>query len=199
MMLVSSRPTDPLTGVRLVIVDGTNLLHALAADRGLPGAQPATALVGRLRAVIPAPVSVEIVLDGSPDRGLATRRLVAGLTVRYAGSRSADAVITGLVDTAARTTGGRPAILVVTDDRGLAADARRRGATTTGSAWLLGRLSRTRLAAPSVGVARKSVPRSVAPGPDDDARPAWRPGRGATRKHGNPKRPRRGGPATMRP
>ena len=195
---MSSRHVDPLTGARLVLVDGTNLLHALAADAGRPGPHPASALIGRIRAVVPATISVEIVLDGTPDRGLANRRLTSGVTVRYAGSRSADAVIVGLVEAAARASDGRPAILVVSDDRALGGDVRRRGATTAGSSWLLGRLSRTRLAAPSIGRARSPALPAGQGDDDETTRPAWRPGRGATRKRGNPKRRPRNGPATMR-
>ena len=45
-------------------------------------------------------------------------------------------------------------LLVITDDRELAGRIRRRGARVAGADWLIGRLERTRLSAPSVGAAR---------------------------------------------
>jgi hypothetical protein len=61
-----------------------------------------------------------------------------------------------------------------------------RGVRTAGTRWLIGRLDRGRLAAPSTGNPRGPVvPRGDE---SDDDRPGWRPGRGATAKRGNPKR-----------
>jgi hypothetical protein len=196
---MARRRVDPLVGVERLIVDGTNLLHALAAAAGSGERAPEVALIGRLRAVIPPAVAVEIVLDGGPDRGLADRRIASGVTVRYAGRRSADAVIVGLVEGVARARGGRPAILVVSDDHGLRSDVQRLGAEVASSSWLLGRLSRTRLASPAVGRPRPAPPPAGPGQPEEegDRRP-WRPGRGATTKRGNPRRRPRGGPATMR-
>jgi hypothetical protein len=181
-----------------MIVDGTNVLHALAAARGTASRLPEAALVGRLRAVVPASVAVEIVLDGPPDRGLTGRRLAAGVAVRHSGRLSADEVIVGLVAGAARAPGARPAVLVVTDDRALGAEVGRHGAEVRSSTWLLDRLARMRLTSPATGRPRPPAhPLDGKPDSGDDDRRPWRPGRGATRKRGNPRRRPRGGPATM--
>ncbi len=170
--------TDPLAGATRLLIDGTNLLHAL--DRA-GGPLPAAAVIGRLRAFVPAGVSVMLVLDGSPPPGGINRRLTSGIEVRYSGRRSADALLVHLVGAAAEGT------LVVTDDIALAGSLRAAGSRTARTAWIAGRLSRQRLAAPAAG--RPTSPRA----PDDDTGPddagrRWKPGRGATKKRGNPKR-----------
>jgi hypothetical protein len=162
-------------------VDGTNLLHALAH-----GAEPLphVALIGRLRALVPAGVAVTVVLDGSPAPGGAGRRIAAGVEVRHAGRHSADAL---LADLAAASPEG---VLVVTDDRALAATLRSLGARTVRASWLADRLARQRLAAPAAG--RAKPPAAASAGDDvEESSARWRPGRGATRKTGNPKRGRR--------
>ena len=146
----SSPPRDPLVGVERLLLDGNNLLHAISTG---PAAAPQAALIGRLRAVIPADIRIEIVFDGPPDKGLHGTRLAHGLTVRHAGRLTADALLLRLVMEA---TGGiasspTPALLVVTDDGRLAQDLRTRGAATLGTSWIVRRLARPRLAAPSVG------------------------------------------------
>jgi len=179
---------DPLEGIERILVDGTNLLHAIR--RG-PTPVPAATLIGRLRAVIPARVRIELVFDGPPDPGSGNVRVASGLTVRYAGRVSADALLTRLVAEAAPFASEPVArILVVTDDNELGRAVRRHGATTARTAWLRHRLQRTTLAAPSVG--RRRAP---APGPLDEAardedagERRWQPGRGATKKRGNPRR-----------
>ncbi|MFI5225685.1 MAG: hypothetical protein ACHQ3P_03320 [Candidatus Limnocylindrales bacterium] len=190
-------PHDPLAGIERLLVDGTNLLYAIEAG---PGPAPAATLVGRLRAVIPAAIRIEILFDGSAEPGMRDTRIAHGVTVRHAGRISADALALRLVTEA---TGGHPApsgvpaLLVVTDDGGLARDLRARGAATIGASWLVRRLARPRLAAPSVG--RPAPPPSAsgtahgaAGGEDPDGeRPGWQPGRGATTKRGNPRRSRR--------
>lgn len=195
---------DPLPGVERLLIDGTNLLYRMT--RGGAAAQPPAALVGRLRAVIPPTTRIELVLDGAPEHGLAGVRLANGLTVRHSGRYSADSLLDRLVADAIGS-GGTPdaaarladALLVVTDDRELGSRILRRGARVVGADWLIGRLQRTRLSAPSVGVRRP--PATVAgsrpgmppggpdaPADDDLERPGWRPGRGATAKTGNPRR-----------
>jgi hypothetical protein len=174
---------DPLLGVTRLLVDGTNLLHQLS--RG-PERQPPAALIGRLRAAVPPEVRIELVFDGPPERGLRGERIAAGLAVRFSGRYSADTILVTLAEEAGEDAGS---ILVVTDDRGLAGAVRRRGARTVGAPWLLGRLSRPRLAAPSVG--NRRPPAIAQPTPNAVEEPAaepWSPGRGATRKIGNPKR-----------
>jgi hypothetical protein len=200
---------DPLAATQRLLVDGTNLLHSLS--RGA-GAAPAATLIGRLRAIIPAHVAIELVFDGPPERGLRNERIASGTTVRYGGPRSADAVILSLVDDVRMLDGadGTATLLIVTDDRDLRYGARMRGARTAGSAWLLGRLGSGRLSSSSIGNPRP--PRRAGgagaaggaagspPGgdEDDEERVGWHPGRGATTKRGNPKRsPKAGGTGRM--
>lgn len=186
---MTTLPRDPLSGTDRLLIDGTNLLHALSRK---PGAAPQAALIGRLRAIVPAAVGIELVFDGAPDRGMRGERVAAGLIVRHAGRRSADEVLLSLVEETRSTAGlmATGAVLVVSDDHALRAALRAKGARTAGSAWLLGRLERPKLSAPSVGNRRPARG-----GPSDDASsgpetPRWKPGRGATAKKGNPRRGR---------
>ncbi|MHB8459838.1 MAG: NYN domain-containing protein [Candidatus Limnocylindrales bacterium] len=185
-------PFDPLVGIERVIVDGNNLLHAL---REGPGAAPPAALVGRLRAIVPGSIRIEILFDGPPEPGLGGTRIAHGVTVRHSGRLSADALAVRLVTEATGghpDPSGRPAILVVTDDGNLARELRVRGAATIGASWLIRRLARPTLASVSAGRPRPPAP--PMPGPEerdhDAVRPGWKPGRGATAKRGNPKRGR---------
>ena len=199
-MAVMPQPDrDPLAATRRLLVDGTNLLHALSRTSG---AAPPAALVGRLRGVIPAATAIELVFDGPAERGLRNERIASGVRVRYGGARTADAVILSLIDDVRLLDGadGTATLLVVTDDRDLRHGSRLRGARTAGSAWLLGRLDARRLASPSVGNPRPArPPRPVGVGAGNDGDPletdrrGWKPGRGATTKHGNPKRAPRTG------
>ena len=202
-----TQPRDPLSGTDRLIVDGSNLLHALTRRTG---PAPQAALIGRLRAAIPAATGVELVFDGPPEAGLRGERIASGLIVRHAGRRSADETILGLVDQARAAAGaaGAAGLLVVTDDRELRIQLQAKGARTAGTAWLLERLDRPRLAAPSIGNRRPpsagdrrppSAGNSRSPKPpqsepqaarEDDERTPWKPGRGATVKRGNPRRRR---------
>jgi predicted RNA-binding protein with PIN domain len=207
---------DPLTGVTRLLVDGTNLLHALARRAGGRDGdrQPPAALVGRLRAAIPPETAIELVFDGPAERGLRNERIAHGVSVRYGGRHTADAILITLVEDVAVAGGARPggrspstdALLVVSDDRDLRAAVGRRGARTAGALWLLRRMERPRLMSPSAGNARPPAPPRVAqPAPgetgepgetrDEDDRPGWSPGRHATRKRGPSKRPSKPRPA----
>ena len=147
---------DPLAATQRLLVDGTNLLFSLSRTSG---AAPAAALIGRLRAIIPAHVTIELVFDGPPERGLRNERIAAGTVVRYGGGRTADAVILSIVDDVRMLDGadGTAGLLIVTDDRDLKYGARMRGARTAGSAWLLGRLGSGRLSSPSIGNPRAAT------------------------------------------
>jgi hypothetical protein len=197
---MSRPPRDPLLGVERLLVDGSNLLHALSQS-AIPA--PQAALIGRVRAVIPPTIGIELLFDGPPEGGLRGTRIASGVTVRHSGRWSADDLALRMVTEA---TGGRPdqaraspAILVVTDDGRLASNLRARGAATIGTSWLINRLGRQRQAAPSAGRPRPPTPTPREGQATADAvrdaeatTPRWRSGRGATTKAGNARRmPRR--------
>lgn len=151
---------DPLAGTELVLIDGTNLLHALGrgardsvanrpADGGPP--VPASAVVGRIRGVIPAGVRVELLFDGRTSG--VSGRLATGMSVRYSGRASADSVIVEAVEGQAMADGPAStwAILVVTDDRQLRGRVAALGARSAGTTWLLRRLGTGRDLAPARG------------------------------------------------
>jgi predicted RNA-binding protein with PIN domain len=142
-----------LEGVERLVVDGTNVLHAL---RRSTTPLPAAALIGRLRAIVPPGVSVIVVLDGSPEHGLASRHVASGVEIRYAGRFTADEVIARLVEY--EFAASSPGILVVTDDIELTGIVRRSGGRTTRNGWLIDRLDRQRLSAPSIGRPRAQRP-----------------------------------------
>jgi len=140
--------TDPLAGVEVVLIDGNNLLHALAqSSRGGGGAGtppvPSSAIVGRIRGAIPAGVRVELVFDGSPSGVVG--RLATGMTVAYARRATADDLI--LDRLTRQLADGGPAstwpLLVVTDDRELRDGIRSRGGRSAGTSWLLRRIAGT--------------------------------------------------------
>jgi hypothetical protein len=216
---------NPLAATSRLLVDGTNLLHSMSRSGG--AAPPAT-LVGRLRSVVPANVTIELIFDGPAEPGLRGERIAAGTSVRYGGGRTADAVILALVDDVRLVDGaaGTAGLLIVTDDRDLRHGARMRGARTAGSAWLLGRLGSGRLSSPSIGNPRPPRPvggtapgrgtaaggggsqGGAAPGSggsagtgdeDGSERTGWHPGRGATTKRGNPRRSPKPGRAGRMP
>ena len=220
---MSPRPpalrTSPLEGIERLLIDGTNLLHALR--RGAPAA-PAATLVGRLRGVIEMPVRIELLFDGPPDQGLRDARIASGLVVRYSGRMSADALLARMVGEAVDPG----TLLVVTDDVDLRHEIARRGGRTAGALWLIGRLERSRLESPAIGRPKAPPPANPAHAPGganargmgdrsgrvspggsgggsngagmgdepEDSR-GWQPGRGATTKRGNPRR----SPRTPRP
>jgi predicted RNA-binding protein with PIN domain len=179
---------DPLASTEWLLVDGTNLLHALSKSAV---AAPRSALIGRLRGAVPASVAIDVVFDGPAEPGLRGERIASGLRVRYSGGRTADAVLLSLVDETRSTDGaeGTAAMLVVTDDRDLRHGLQLRGARTARTSWLLGRLDRTNRGSSRPRPA--TPPIRTGPGDDgdgDDDGPRWEPGRGATVKKGNPRR-----------
>lgn len=211
MGLMPAQNRDPLANTLRLLIDGTNLLYRMSRS---PGAAPQATLIGRLRAVVPAPVAIELIFDGPPEPGIRGERIAAGTSVRYGGPRTADAVILALIEDVRMVDSpdGTAALLVITDDRDLKYESRMRGARTAGSAWLLGRLGAGRLSSASIGNARPPRRASSATGgplspvsqsdgdPAETDRVGWRPGRGATTKRGNPRRsPKTGGAGRMRP
>ena len=197
--------TSPLEGTDRVIIDGSNLLHRMGADARVapaaPGAAPVmppSALIGRIRGVVPATITVELVLDGL-GHGI-FGRLAQKMMVKWSGRRTADEVILDLVSEAAMHGPGTLAVskvLVVTDDRELRALVTVKGARTASSSWLLGRLQVPAVAAPATGRRRPTLGSGRPPGgpggqggpggkdQDDASRgPGWKPGRGATAKTG---------------
>lgn len=198
---MTSRPLDPFSGTARLLIDGSNLLGLMARQRA---ETPPTTLIGRLRALAPASVAIEVVFDGPPDRGLRGTKVAPGVSVRHSGHRSADALLIDLVDQERMRTGpsGAAALLVVTDDADLRRALRAGGARVAGATWLLSRLERSqRPSGASVG--NRRPPRAAGPttagaprgtggeaGADGEERTPWKPGRGATVKRGNPRRGR---------
>ena len=122
-----------------VLVDGRNVQHALARDRG--SSLPTAALVARLRAAFPPGTEVELILDGHAGRS-PQGRISPGLTVVFTKGATADEVIGYRASEAFRALGPIDAwsILVVTDDRQVRDHARRNGVRVEGTAWLGDRL-----------------------------------------------------------
>jgi hypothetical protein len=158
------RPPDrsPLDGTSRLIVDGTNLLYRL----GSGAAAPPAAAIGRLRAVIPAAVDIDLVFDGI-GHGVAGR-VAQGMYVRFAGRRTGDDVILDLVSEAVMAAGSGPAagasVLVVTNDRELRALLAVKGARTVPLQWLLGRLDMPFLSSASPGNKRPPIGLGSGPG-----------------------------------
>ncbi len=189
-------PRSPLEGTDRLIVDGTNLLYRLGSmARGATGSAgvpaPPAAIIGRVRAAIPAAITIDLVFDGI-GHGV-KGRVAQGMFVRYAGRRPADDLILDLA--ASAETDGDPAasarLLVVTNDRDLRARLESRGVRSRPVVWLTNRLDMPKLSSPAPGNRRPPIgqgspggPGGVHDGDDDAERRGWRPGRGATTKTG---------------
>ena len=183
-------------GVERLLIDGNNLLHR---ERQGVGEESVRGLLARLQRALPAGVTATVMLDGHPAAGSPARaRISAQLDVRHAGSQSADdALLAAVLE---QPFAVRAATVVVTDDRALTERVRGAGAATRRLEWLQravagavedGRGRRAiGLGARRPGAAAAAAAQASA---DDTAeRRPWQPGRGATRKRGNP---RRGHPA----
>ena len=153
-------PGAPPGTIARVLVDGRNVQHALARDRG--SSLPTAALVARLRAAFAPPTEVELILDGHAGRS-PQGRMAPGLTVVFTKGATADQVIGQRVSEAFRALGGADAwsVVVVTDDREVRAHARSNGVRVEGTAWLGDRMRGG--AAAGVGLPRPPLPRSDAP------------------------------------
>jgi hypothetical protein len=129
----------PPGGIAKVVIDGRNVQHALARDRG--SSLPTAALVARLRAAFSRPIEVELILDGHAGRS-PQGKVAPGLAVVFTKGRTADEVIGERVSEAFRALGpiDSYAVVVVTDDREVRAHARYNGVRVEGTAWLGDRL-----------------------------------------------------------
>ena len=167
--------------IEVLLIDGNNLLHRLSGgvDSGaLRGLLP------RIVASVPQEIAAILMLDGHPAPGTGrAMRVGPGLQIRYAGSLSADDALLNIVRD--QPPGGRSATTVVTDDIALRNRLRHLGAYTQRLAWLEAQLAGGHLAA---GIGRGGIRPPPQPATDQDEREPWKPGRGATRKRGNPRR-----------
>lgn len=181
----------------LLLVDGDNVLHEVRGSRDAGGV---AWLLPRLVAWRPTDLRIVVALDGHPPPGESRRpRVARGIEFAHSGSRSADDLIVEVLESMPFTERARAA--VVTRDRDLQARARRSGGLVRSVEWLIGVLG-----------ASHPPPGDGQPGRIGQGRPprgrhrpdageeateerTWQPGRGATRKKGNPrrtaKRPRR--------
>ncbi len=184
---------------QLLLVDGDNLLHRVRGTRDEAGLRW---LLPRLRAWLPAGAHVIVMLDGHPDPGEVLRRRVApGIEFQHSGNVDADTALVAILG--ARPYADRARTLLVTDDRGLTDRARHVGGLTRRLDWLSVQLARATGSpgagqsargmgpgtGPPIGIGRGRSVRITEGRPErSEDRKTWRPGRGATRKVGNPKR-----------
>jgi rRNA-processing protein FCF1 len=179
-------PRTPLDGTERLVIDGTNLLYHM----GNGTAAPPAAIIGRLRAAIPATVNIDLVFDGMAHG--VKGRVAQGMQVRYGGRHSADQAILELADEAATAAGGGPAatarVLVVTNDRELRFRLESRGVRTVPLVWLTNRLDMPKLSSPAAGNRRPTLgagrPATQPGAVEEPERAGWKPGRGATSKTG---------------
>lgn len=177
----------------LLLIDGDNLLHGVRGSRDEGGV---AWLLPRLSGWRPAHLQVIVGLDGHPPPGEGSRkRATRGIEFHHSRSRSADDMLIDLL--LAQPFAARSRSAVVTGDRGLQARAARAGGATRSIDWLMREVT----ARPGGGSGRdkpvsigqgKPPPPSTSSISADEEPPAWRPGRGATRKKGNPRRSPKG-------
>jgi len=179
---------DPLASAARLVVDGRNVLGAM---RRAGGDVPPQALIGRLWTIVGAQTGIIVVFDGRRDAGAIVPERSSRLLVRWSGFESADDLIVRIA------ADGPEETVVVTDDIELGTRVRALGATSFRSRALLERFARQRQTSPGVGHGRPpaQAPTAGGRGPsgkgdDEPERESWKPGRGATKKTGNPKRGR---------
>ena len=173
-------------GIGRLLIDGNNLLHRVSG-----GVDPGSIrlLLARLSGTLPGTLPTVVMLDGHPASGTDRRqRIRRGLDIHHAGSLSADDALLNIIrDTA---PGTRADIVVVTDDRSLTEKARHLGARVKRLNWLEDSLARpVGQASGGASIGRRGV--SAPPSATDAEKVPWQPGRGATRKKGNPRREKR--------
>jgi len=178
-----------LDDVELILLDGNNMLHRAY---GSVDDTAQRSLLAQLRQAFPAPIKAILVLDGHPAPGSPPRQRISGsLEVRHAGSSNADDAIMQLLT--ARPYAARARTVMVSDDRSLTERARSAGGRTQRLGWLQALIAQPPgRAGGAIGRAGRP-PRPPEQPTADEEREAWRPGRGATRKRGNPKRGRSDG------
>jgi hypothetical protein len=137
--LASPPSSTPPGTIARVLIDGRNVQHALARDRG--SSLPTAALIARLRAAFAPTIAVELILDGHAGRS-PQGKVAPGLAVVFTKGRTADEVIGERVSEAFDALGPVDAssVVVVTDDREVRGHARRNGIRVEGTAWLGDRL-----------------------------------------------------------
>jgi rRNA-processing protein FCF1 len=167
-------------GTEVLLIDGNNLLHRVARSVD-DGAQ--RLLSAKIRGAVPQSLATVMMLDGHAAAGTHRKEKVSkGFEIRHAGSITADDALLRIVhDTPIQE---RHEVTLVTDDRPLADRARTMGARTQRIQWLEAILDAPQpTMRSSIGAGRGPKPSFEQP-----ERQPWTPGRGATRKRGNPRR-----------
>jgi hypothetical protein len=175
-----------------LLIDGDNLLHDVRGGRDEGGV---AWLLPRLSGWRPKTLRIVVGLDGHPAPGEARRsRATRGIEFHHSGRRSADDMLIATLQ--AQPYAARSRTVVVTRDRGLQARANRAGGVTRSVDWLMKLVTTTGGQAGgkhkkpvSIGQGAPPPKRHFEPtDPDAAERESWEPGRGATKKKGNPKR-----------
>jgi len=182
--------------LELLLIDGDNLLHDVRGSRDEGGV---AWLLPRLSGWRPQHLRIVVALDGHPAPGEANRaRVTRGIEFHHSGRRSADDLLVDLLG--AQPYAGRSHTAVITRDRGLQARAMRAGGLTRSVDWLMRQVggssggrtaAKTGSGAKPVGIGQGKPPKKRhfdPPDPAEEERTSWEPGRGATKKKGNPKR-----------
>jgi hypothetical protein len=174
----------PFDGIGRLLIDGNNLLHRVSGNVEDGSIR---LLLAKLSGAVPTTLPTIVMLDGHPASGTDRRqRIRRGLDIQHAGSISADEALLNLIrDTSAVD---RAHVFVVTDDRSLTEKSRHMGARTKRLEWLESLLDMPVRppAGGHVGIGRRGIKPPIESA--DSEREPWQPGRGATRKRGNPKR-----------
>lgn len=175
-----------LDGIDVLLIDGNNVLHRLF---GTADAAAQRTLMRRLRATIPQTVATIFMLDGYAHTSANRReRVRPGFEVRHSGAISADDGLLNLIRDAPPEQ--RHGMTLVSDDIALSNRVRLLGARTRRLAWLEGLIGAPQQAQASIGAGRRAGQSAADNSRGDDERRPWQPGRGATRKRGNPRRGR---------
>jgi hypothetical protein len=189
-------PKGGVEELDLLLIDGDNLLHDVRGSRDAGGE---AWLLPRLRGWRPEHLHIIVGLDGHPAPGEPRRkRVIKGIEFHSAGSYSADDMLIRLLK--AQPYARRARTAVVSNDRGLQDRARRAGGVTRSVDWLTAQVAH----ATSANSGKSGKPVRIGqgkpppkrhfdpPDPNEEPREAWHPGRGATKKKGNPKRSPKG-------